>query len=234
MIEAINLTKKYDNGHTALENLNLKVEAGEIFCMLGANGAGKTTTVNILLNFINPTAGTAKIDNLDVVKQALEVKKVLTYIPEQVMLYNNLTGIENLDYFTKLSNLKYSKQELLVFLERAGLKITDGDKKVLGYSKGMRQKVGIAFAIAKNAKVLILDEPTSGLDPKSSYEFSELIISMRNNGVTIFMVTHDLFRIKEMNAKVGIMKSGKLLTTFNSEEFNHSDIEKIYLDYISK
>ena len=100
MLEAIDLSKVYDSGPAALDSLNLKVEPGEIFCLLGANGAGKTTTINLFLNFIEPSGGTAKVKGLDVTQEALETKKYLAYIPEQVMLYRNLTGLENLEYFT--------------------------------------------------------------------------------------------------------------------------------------
>ncbi len=231
MIEIVNLVKKY-NEQIAVDNLNLKIKEGEIFCLLGANGAGKSTTINILLNFINPTSGTVKINNIDVTIHGLESKKFIAYIPEQVNLYNNFSGIENLKYFSELSGKKYSNKELQELLLRVGLDSLHFDKKVGAYSKGMRQKIGIAMAIAKEAKVLLLDEPTSGLDPKSSLEFSLLLKELSDKGTSVLMATHDLFRTKEMNSSVGIMKQGKLLTSFKSEEFNHSDIEKIYMEYI--
>ena len=232
MIEIKDLIKKY-NSYTAVNSLNLEVKPGEIFCLLGANGAGKSTTINIILNFLEPTSGIVKVNGLDVTKNSLETKKYIAYIPEQVMLYNSFSGLENLEYFSSLSEKNYSKDELASFLSEAGLATEHFTKKVGNYSKGMRQKVGIAMAMAKDAKVLLLDEPTSGLDPKSSYEFSMLLKNLSEKGVAILMATHDLFRTKEMNAKVGIMKKGNLLTTFRAEEFNHSDIEKIYMDYIS-
>jgi ABC-2 type transport system ATP-binding protein len=231
MVEIIGFTKSY-NGSRALEDLNLRIEPGEIFCLLGANGAGKTTTINLLLNFIPPTSGTARINGLDVTQQPIETKKYLAYIPEQVMLYKNLTGLENLDYFTALSGGRYPKEELLCFLDEAGLPAGAADKRVGAYSKGMRQKVGIAIAIAKKAKVLLLDEPTSGLDPKAANEFSELLKMMRDSGSAVLMATHDLFRAKETGTRVGIMRHGRMVAELRTEEIGHADLERLYLEHM--
>src|ERR1051326_2178536 len=203
MLEAIELSKSYGGG-VALNALNPPLPQGEIFCLLGANGAGKTTTINLFLNFIPPSSGIAKINGLNVVEHPLETKKSLGYIPEQVMLYRNLTGIENLEYFTSLSGARYTRAQLLDFLAQAGLPAEAAEKRVSAYSKGMRQKVGIAVAIAKEAKALLLDEPTSGLDPKAANEFSELLKKMRDAGAAILVATHDLFRAKESGTRVGI------------------------------
>lgn len=232
MLEAINLTKNY-NGTTALDSLNLRIEAGEIYCLLGANGAGKTTTINLFLNFIEPSGGEALINGLDVTKNSLESKKYIAYIPEQVNLYKNLTGLENLEYFTSLAGkTEYSKENLRTFLTEAGLQTEAFDKRISEYSKGMRQKVGIALAIAKKADVLLLDEPTSGLDPSASNEFSELLTKLSKQGVAILMATHDLFRAKETGTRVGIMKHGKLVAEMTTDEIGHADLEKIYLEHI--
>ena len=231
MLEATALSKSY-NGTVALHPLDLRIEPGEIFCLLGANGAGKTTTINLFLNFIPPTSGTAKIGELDVVRQPLESKRLLAYIPEQVMLYRNLTGIENLEYFTSLAGGAHTKTELLGFLEEAGLARADADKRVGAYSKGMRQKVGIAIAIAKKARALLLDEPTSGLDPKASNEFSELLKKLSGSGAAILMATHDLFRAKETGTRVGIMKHDHLVAKYATSELGHADLERIYLEHM--
>lgn len=232
MLEAINLTKQY-NGHTALDALNLKIEPGEVFCLLGANGAGKTTTINLFLNFVEPTSGTAKIKGLDVTAQPLETKRHIAYIPEQVMLYKNLTGLENLEYFSALAGHdKYTREQLLGFFDQVGLQREAAEKRVGTYSKGMRQKVGIAIALAKQAEALLLDEPTSGLDPKASNEFSELLKKLSAKGVAVLMATHDLFRAKESGTRVGIMRHGKLMTTLKTEEIGHADLERIYLEHM--
>jgi ABC-2 type transport system ATP-binding protein len=232
MLEAVNLTKRYDQA-VALDTLNLTVRPGEIFCLLGANGAGKTTTINLFLNFVQPSAGTARINGLDVVQQPLETKKHLAYIPETVMLYKNLTGLENLEYFSALAGRPdYTRTQLLEFLTQVGLQAEAADKRVGTYSKGMRQKVGIAIALAKHAKALLLDEPTSGLDPKAANEFSALLTRLSRDGVAVLMATHDLFRAKESGTRVGIMKQGRLVRTLETTEVGHADLERIYLEHM--
>ncbi len=231
MFEAVSLSKSYQ-GAVALEPLTLRIETGEIFCLLGANGAGKTTTINLFLNFIPPTSGQAKVGGLDVVTHSLESKRLLAYIPETVMLYKNLTGLENLEYFTALAGARHTPSELRGYLEEAGLGRADADKRVGAYSKGMRQKVGIALAIAKNAKALLLDEPTSGLDPKASNEFSALLEKLARNGAAILMATHDLFRAKETGTRVGIMKHGRMVAQHATAGLGHADLERIYLEHI--
>jgi ABC-2 type transport system ATP-binding protein len=233
MLEAKGLTKRYNGGATALDNLTLRIAPGEVFCLLGANGAGKTTTINLFLNFIQPTSGTATINNLDVTVHPLQTKKYLAYIPETVMLYRHLTGLENLEYFSALAGRPdYTPAQLLDFFARVGLQREAAGRRVGTYSKGMRQKVGIAIALAKDAKALLLDEPTSGLDPKASNEFSALLRQMSGAGVAVLMATHDLFRAKESGTRVGIMKHGQLVRTLSTDEVGHADLERIYLEHM--
>lgn len=231
MLQATDLTKKYGD-FTALESLNLSIKEGDIFCLLGANGAGKSTTINLFLNFIEPSGGKATIQSMDVTKQAKETKKLLSYIPENLMLYPNLTGLENLDFFCGLGGKSYSKEALEEQLILSGLQANFIHKRVSGYSKGMRQKVGIALARAREAKVLLLDEPTSGLDPKASNEFSELLLEMKDKGVATLMATHDLFRAKDTGTHIGIMKEGVLAEQFESKDVSFQDLEKMYLRHM--
>lgn len=232
MLQAIDLSKTYGS-QTALHPLNLEVKPGEIFCLLGANGAGKTTTINLFLNFLAPTSGSAKINGLDVVQHPLETKKFIAYIPEQVALYKNLTGLENLDYFATLANGRsVSSEDLTKFLRAVDLPAGAELRKVSTYSKGMRQKIVIAIAMAKKAKALLLDEPTSGLDPKASNEFSQLIRRLAGEGVAVLMATHDLFRAKEDGSRVGIMRQGSLRQILKTEDFGHADLERIYLEHM--
>ena len=207
MLEAIDLCKRYGN-HEALKNLNMQINPGDIYCLLGANGAGKTTTINLFLNFIDATGGQARVNGLDVAENPIQTKQYLAYIPEQVMLYGGLTGIENLAYFSRLGGHNYRRDEFCSFLDRVGLQDEAFDKPVKAYSKGMRQKVGVAIALAKQATALLLDEPTSGLDPKASNEFSQLLEQLKVEGAAILMATHDLFRAKETGTRVGIMREG--------------------------
>lgn len=233
MLEASDLRKTYGD-QEALRGLNLSVGSGDIYCLLGANGAGKTTTINLFLNFIQPCSGTAKVNGIDVVEQPLESKRYLAYIPEQVMLYSHLSGIENLEYFARLGGHgEYSRSDLEEFLREVGLQDDAMHRRVGTYSKGMRQKVGVAIALAKQAKALLLDEPTSGLDPKASNEFSSLLGKLQNKGAAILMATHDLFRAKETGTRIGIMKEGSLVRELDSEEVSHADLERIYLEHMS-
>ena len=166
-------------------------------------------------------------------KAPLETKKYVAYIPETVMLYRNLTGIENLEYFAALAGRPdYLRAELLNFFKRVGLPDDAPDRRVGTYSKGMRQKVGIAIALAKGAKALLLDEPTSGLDPKASNEFSDLLRQLSADGVAVLMATHDLFRAKESGTRVGIMRHGKMVAVHGTGEFSHADLERIYLEHM--
>jgi len=231
MLEATNLSKKYGD-FTALNNLNLSVKEGDIFCLLGANGAGKSTTINLFLNFIAPTGGSATIKSLDVTEYGRETKQLLSYIPENLMLYPNLTGLENLDFFCGLSGKRYSNDQVEELLKQSGLQSDFMHKRVSTYSKGMRQKVGIALAKARQASVLLLDEPTSGLDPKASNEFSELLLEMKARGVATLMATHDLFRAKDTGTHIGIMKEGELIEQFVSDDVSFQDLEKLYLKHM--
>ncbi len=231
MLEATNLTKKYGD-FTALKSLNLSIKEGDIFCLLGANGAGKSTTINLFLGFIEPTEGKASINSLDVTQHGKETKQLLSYIPENLMLYPHLTGLENLDFFCGIGGKSYSKEQLSELLEQSGLQRDFINRRVGSYSKGMRQKVGIALARAREARVLLLDEPTSGLDPKASNEFSELLLGMKEKGVATLMATHDLFRAKDTGTHIGIMKEGALIEQFASEDVSFHDLEKLYLKHM--
>lgn len=232
MIELQGVTKRYGD-FTAVEGLDLTVQAGEVFGFLGANGAGKTTTINLFLDFIPRTGGTASVNGLDVAQHSLETKRLLAYIPEQVNLYRNLTGLENLTYFQQLSGqTPLSRTELLALCDRVGPPKGAADKRVSAYSKGMRQKVGIAIAIARNARALLLDEPTSGLDPQASNEFSATLNDLRADGVAILMATHDLFRAKETGTRIGIMKHGTMVDQFSAADIGHADLEQVYLRHM--
>jgi len=229
MIKAVGISKRYNGKKFVLDALDLEIRGGEIFCLLGANGAGKTTTINLFLGFIKPTRGEVFIDGLNVHTNPIETKHRIAYIPEQVMLYPSLTGVENLRYFTGLAGYAYTAKELCHWLEGAGLPAHATGRRVSTYSKGMRQKVGIAFARAKNAKALLLDEPTSGLDPKAANEFGSMIEHMRENGAAILMATHDLFRARELRAKAGIMGGGQMRDIVDLDRIELADIESLYM-----
>jgi len=232
MIQLQNVSKSF-KGQLAVQNLNLQVRAGEILGLLGANGAGKSTTINLLLGFLTPDSGTVKIDEKETSSQVAEVRQLVGYIPENVNLYPYLSGLENLDYFCKLAGLQYSKTELQEILSTCGLQSEAQQKKVSEYSKGMRQKVGVAIAYAKKAKVYLLDEPASGLDPLASNELSELLKKLAADGATILMASHDIFRVREVCHRIGILKHGALVKELRSEEVSANELEQLYLQYMT-
>ncbi len=229
MLETRKLSKSY-GAVTALHELDLRVQPGEIYCLLGANGAGKTTTINLLLGFVEPSSGSAHVGEIDVAADPNGARRRLAYIPETVMLYGALSGLENLKYFSELSGQRLDDAELRACLARAGLATAAHDRPLKGYSKGMRQKVGVAIAIAKRAGALLLDEPTSGLDPKASNEFSELILGLARDGAAILMATHDLYRAKETGTRIGIMREGVLRAQYAAADISHTALEQAYLE----
>ena len=235
MLEAKDLTKKYEDGLLALDHLNLKIEPGEIFCMFGANGAGKTTAINLFLGFIPPSEGTALIEGVDVVKEPLKSKEYVAFVSENVMLYGNFTAYQNLDYFSKLAGKRnLSRADYAEVMKKVGLQEEAFDMRTKNFSKGMRQKLGIAVAILKDTPNLILDEPTSGLDPRSGQEFLELLLELKAKEKSIFISSHDIFRAKYIADRVGFMLQGKLVMMKTSDELKGEDLNKLYVEYMQE
>ncbi|MCY1368761.1 putative ABC transporter ATP-binding protein NosF [compost metagenome] len=224
----MNLTKKYGD-HIALNDLNLSIEKGEIFCLLGQNGAGKTTTLHLVLGFSAPDSGSILINDAEADATS---RKQLAYIPEVVQLYANLDALENLAFFSRLAGYKYSKEALTGFLDKAGLEKVAYSQRLSGYSKGMRQKVGIAIALAKNADLILMDEPTSGLDPRSTAEFAEICKELASQGKTLVMATHDIFSAVNTGSRIGIMKRGSLVHTLPAGDITADELQKLYLETI--
>jgi len=235
MLEAINLTKKYEDGLLAIDRISFKIEAGEIFCMFGANGSGKTTTINLFLNFIQPTEGSVLIEGIDVVKEPLKSKDYVSFVSENVMLYGNFSAFQNINYFAKLAGKRnQTKKDYAKVLKRVGLQEEAFDMRTKNFSKGMRQKLGIAIAIIKDAPNIILDEPTSGLDPRSGQQFLELLLELREQGKSIFMSSHDIFRARYIADRVGFMMKGKLVMMQTKEKLAGQDLNKLYIEYMQE
>lgn len=233
-LAALDVSKSFGAVH-ALRGVSLDVRAGEIYCLLGANGAGKTTLINLFLGFLEPTSGQVRVDGRSVREDPLRSKRFVAYIPEQVMLYGVLSGYENLRYFAELgTGERHAREPLLELLREVGLDPTAADQRVSTYSKGMRQKVGIAIALAKRARALLLDEPTSGLDPSAASEFSTLLEKARADGVAILTTTHDLFHAQRSGTRVGIMKRGRLVADLRTNELGARDLESLYLEHMSE
>ncbi len=233
MLQAVDLTKRYEDGALALDHLNLEVGKGEIFCLLGANGAGKTTAINLFLGFIEPTSGSASIEGVDVVSNPLATKDNVSFVSENVMLYENFTARQNLDYFARLGGKRnLGKEDYYSYMRKSGLREDAFEMRLRNFSKGMRQKLGITIAIVKDAPNILLDEPTSGLDPRAAVDFIDILKNLRDSGKSILMSTHDIFHAREIADRVGIMKKGRLVMVRNRDEFMEEDLEKVYLDYM--
>lgn len=230
-LQATQLSKHY-KGQTALDNLNLTVNKGEVFCLLGQNGAGKTTTLNIFLGFIPASGGVASINGMEVSVNNNDTSKFIAYIPEVVMLYGQLTGLENLQFFSSLSGFKYKREQLQEFLQRSGLQPEAFSKRVGNYSKGMRQKVGIAIALAKDADVIFMDEPTSGLDPKATNEFTGIVQELGRQGKAVLMATHDIFNAVNVATTIGIMRKGQLVHVISAKDIDAQQLQQLYLETI--
>ncbi|WP_293788562.1 ABC transporter ATP-binding protein [uncultured Pedobacter sp.] len=231
MITIENTSKSFE-GKQVVNNLTLAVAEGEVYGLLGPNGAGKSTTLNMLLGFLGPDSGKTFIAGFDAYNDSERARQQIGYIPENVNLYPHLTGLENLDYFCRLAKFHYSHKELSSILTACGLQDSAHHQKTGSYSKGMHQKVGIATAYAKKAKIYLLDEPASGLDPLASNELSSLLKKLAEEGSAILMASHDIFRVRETCNKIGILKHGTLVKEMNASEVTANELEKIYLNYM--
>jgi ABC-2 type transport system ATP-binding protein len=232
-ITTTDLTKKYDDV-TALDSVSLDVMEGEVFGLLGHNGAGKTTTVSILTTLLEPTSGTAVVNGHDVAEDSAGVRRSIGYLPENVQFYDGLTMFENLAFFARLSGIKKPADrihEVLEFLDFTGHE----SQRMATFSKGMRQRVGIAQAILHDPAVLFLDEPTSGLDPTGVRMLRETITRLNTElGMTIFMNTHLLAEVTKTCTSIGILREGRLIYRDSLEQtllsFPAQDsLEEIYL-----
>ncbi len=212
VIETHELTKRYGQ-QVAVNRLNLQVQRGEIFGFLGPNGAGKTTTFLMLLGLSEPTTGTARVCGCDPTRDPLQVKRVVGYLPENVGFYDDMTAIQNLQYVARLNGIRDGAltRKIEEVLDRVGL-LAESKKRVGAYSRGMRQRLGIAEVLLKNPQVVFLDEPTLGLDPDGTLRMLEMIRALsRERGITVFFSSHQLDQVQRISDRVGIMLQGNLV-----------------------
>jgi ABC-2 type transport system ATP-binding protein len=242
VIETTGLSKRYGT-QLAVNDLNLSVGRGEIFGFLGPNGAGKTTSILMLLGLSEPTAGKARVCGFDPTRQPLEVKRRVGYLPENVGFYDDMTAIQNLRYVGRLNGIAdgpHLQGRIEEALSRVGL-LAEGRKRVGAYSRGMRQRLGIAEVLLKSPEVVFLDEPTLGLDPDGTQRMLELIQSLgRDRGITVFFSSHLLDQVQRVSDRVGIMLKGRLVAVGPIQELAQRSLgvdqreytlEQIYMQY---
>ena len=225
------LSKRYGNSQAmAIKDLDLQVMPGEVYGFLGPNGAGKSTTIRLLMNFIQPTAGTAEILGKDVVKDSVEVKRSVGYLAGEISLYPKMTGRQLLDYMADLrplENISYVRQLAKRFEANLDMKIRD-------LSKGNRQKIGLLQAFMHKPKVLILDEPTSGLDPLMQEEFFALLKEVTSAGGCVFVSSHNLAEVQRMCDRVGFIREGELITEQSISEIAEAAARTFEITFVGK
>ncbi|RJR16974.1 MAG: ABC transporter ATP-binding protein [Desulfobacteraceae bacterium] len=244
IIDTGNLTKQYGK-QTAVKDLSFKVAEGEIFGFLGPNGAGKTTTILMLLGLTRPSAGYARVCGMDPLRDAREVKRIVGYLPENVGFYGDLNAFQSLHYIADLNGIPLRKrlERIGRSLETVGL-TEHSQKKVGTFSRGMKQRLGIAEVLLKEPRVMILDEPTLGLDPEGALQLIELIQSLnRERKITVLISSHNLSQVQKISHKVGIMIKGAMVASGSIDSlakasFGVADggysLEEIYMKYFQE
>ena len=241
IVRTTGLTKRYDH-QTAVDQVSFQVMEGEIFGFMGPNGAGKSTTLLMLLGLSDPTEGSAEVCGLDPQKRAIEVKRLVGYLPENVGFYNDLDAVQTLQYIADLSGMEKKKIQSSIeeVLTTVGL-TENATKKVGAYSRGMKQRLGVAEVLLKDPKVMFLDEPTLGLDPDGAQKLVELIQSLnQERKITVLLSSHNLHQVQKISHRVGIMIRGKMVAegsieALAREKFGLGEeqysLEEIYMKY---
>jgi ABC-2 type transport system ATP-binding protein len=244
IIETHNLCKQYGN-QVAVDDLSFSIQEGEIFGFLGPNGSGKTTTLLMLLGLTEPSGGWAKVAEFDPTREAIKVKRIVGYIPENVGFYEDMNARENLRFIARLNDIpdSVSSEKIEEAIERAGLK-EGAEKKVGAYSRGMRQRLGIAEILIKEPRIAFLDEPTLGLDPDGTTRIIEYIQSLsKDHNITILLSSHDLKQVQKIADRVGIMINGRMialgpLEELAQEKFGVGDkkisLDNLYMKYFQE
>ena len=245
IIETEDLTKVYDKTQVAVDHVSFSVMEGEVFGFLGPNGAGKTTTILMLLGLTEPTSGKVRVMGVDPTRESIKVKGMIGYMPENMGFYGDLNAVQSLRFVAELNNLpkEVADERIGAALKTVGLD-EEARKKVGAYSRGMRQRLGIAELLVKEPKVAFLDEPTLGLDPDATNRIMELIESLsREKGMTIVLCSHFLHMVQRLCRRVGIMIKGKMVAQgpmdwlaqeklgLGTEEYT---LEEIYMKYFQE
>lgn len=218
ILQAINLVRKFGD-LTAVDDVSFTIQEGEIFSLLGPNGAGKTTTISMLSTLLAPTSGDAQINGFSIKNDNMQVRKYIGIVPQEVALYDDLTALENLQYWGKLYDLKGREldQRVDVVLEQIGLSDRAKDR-VKTYSGGMKRRVNIAAGLLHKPKLLFMDEPTVGIDPQSRRMILDMVKELNQQGMAILYTTHYMEEAQELSDRVGIIDHGKLIAVGTQEE----------------
>mgnify|MGYP000345682466 CR=1 FL=1 len=237
VLEMDNITKEY-SGNQVLKGVNLHIKPGEIHALMGENGAGKSTTILMMLGLTEPTSGSVEICGINSTTHPIEVKRKIGYLPEDVGFYDDMTGLENLIYTARLNGIpdKEAREKAMELIKRTGLE--DQLKKKAGkYSRGMRQRLGLADVLIKNPEIIILDEPTSGIDPAGVQEFIELIRWLsKEKGLTVLFSSHHLDQVQKVCDRVGLFSNGKILALIDMTELKDKkqELSDIYNHYFEE
>lgn len=236
MIEIKNLSKAYRKNANVLENLELKINDGEIFGFIGPNGAGKTTTIKMITGILEPDKGKVLIDGIDISKKSIEAKKKIAFVPDDANMFLQLTGMEYLNFMTDIYDVSKEKRKERIYELSKKFEIYDNlSDRIETYSHGMRQKIVIIGALIHNPQNLILDEPLTGLDPKSAFLLKQIMKEYAKNGKCVFFSTHILEVAEKLCDKIGIIRQGKLmfLGTFDNLKYQYGEektLEEIFIE----
>ena len=221
-------------GQRVLTDLSFDVRKGEVFVLLGGNGAGKSTTLLTFIGLLTPDGGQALVFGNSAIEKPREVRAQVAYLPENAALYEHLDAWQNIRYFLSLANAERSADEIENALDAVALPGAARLRRLDSYSKGMRQKVSIALALLRGTPILLLDEPTSGLDPVAIGEFNELVEALRDRGVTVLMVTHDLLGASQVGARIGLIRDGAISTIVEPDEGGAADLEELRSLFVAR
>jgi ABC-2 type transport system ATP-binding protein len=229
VLRARALGRRY-GADVALDRFELDVMKGEAVALLGPNGAGKTTALQLFLGFVTPSSGSVEVCGARVSDDPVAARRQLGYLPEQLALYPLLSGRENLQYLAGLGGVDLGAAEARRVLAESGIDSVAAERRVRTYSKGMRQKVGIAIARVRRAAAVLLDEPLSGLDPEAATETGRVLRDLRDGGTALLVATHDLARVGDIAQRVLILRRGRVLSMLGTDDLEHGELERRYLE----
>lgn len=232
MIEIKNLTKIYNKDKKAVDDISLKINAGEIFAFIGHNGAGKTTTIKCLMGILNFEYGDILIDNKSIKSDAMACKKIMAYLPDNPELYENLTGLQFINFVCDMYEVPTNERikNIDKYSEMFNIKDNLNDE-ISSYSHGMKQKIALISALSHNPRILVLDEPFVGLDPTSVFDLKKVMKELTSNGGCVFFSTHILEVAEKLCDKVAIIKDGKIIKTGTMKEVKgDKSLESVFLN----